>query len=154
EVFQGTLDFLFPHLDETTRTLAVRFHVPNPGHRLRPGTYATVKVDVPPSRVATIARALAEDLAVVSAADALAGPAFPGAGSALLPGLYAAGRQAALQCGLLPSVPDGAVIDTGSLKVVYREAGPGTFEGVAVQLGPRMTPVAESTAYYPVLRGL
>jgi membrane fusion protein, copper/silver efflux system len=36
EEFTGTLDFVFPHLDEASRTLAVRFHVPNKEHRLRP----------------------------------------------------------------------------------------------------------------------
>jgi hypothetical protein len=52
------------------------------------------------------------------------------------------------------AVPDSAVIDTGNLKVVYREAVSNTFEGVAVELGPRMTVAGSSTALYPVLRGL
>ena len=51
------------------------------------------------------------------------------------------------------AVPDGAVIDTGSLKVVYREASPDVFEGVAVRLGPRMAMPGDPTAYYPVLAG-
>jgi hypothetical protein len=51
-------------------------------------------------------------------------------------------------------VPDSAVIDTGSLKVVYREASPGVYEGVAVEVGPRMAVAGEPTAYYPVLKGV
>jgi multidrug efflux pump subunit AcrA (membrane-fusion protein) len=36
------------------------------------------------------------------------------------------------------AVPERAVIDTGSRKIVYREASPGVFEGVVVELGPRI----------------
>jgi len=46
------------------------------------------------------------------------------------------------------SVPESAVIDTGSRKVVYVEAGPGVFEGRVVVLGPRVGD------RFPVLEGL
>ena len=46
------------------------------------------------------------------------------------------------------AVPERAVIDTGSRKIVYREAEPDVYEGVEVQLGPRCGP------FYPVIRGL
>ena len=36
------------------------------------------------------------------------------------------------------AVPESAVIDTGALKIVYIESMPGTFDGVAVQLGTRV----------------
>ncbi len=36
------------------------------------------------------------------------------------------------------ALPDSAVIDTGSLQVVYVESMPGMFDGVAVKLGPRV----------------
>jgi hypothetical protein len=45
-------------------------------------------------------------------------------------------------------VPERAVVDTGSKKVVYVERQPGIFEGVEVELGPRQS------QYYPVLKGL
>jgi membrane fusion protein, copper/silver efflux system len=148
EVFSGTLDFLYPHLDEASRTLTVRFSFLNHQHKLRPGMYATVTIDARPDRVGPLVRAAAEDAVAVAAAESVArGPGL----SSLL---YAAGRQAALEQGMLPSVPDSAVIDTGSLKVVYREAAPDVFEGVAVALGPRMAEPGSSVAYYPVLRGL
>src|SRR5207237_2071883 len=61
--------------------------------------------------------------------------------------------------GQVLAIPENAVIDTGSLKVVYREASPNTFEGVIVQLGPRMIgPGAgdsnQPAPYYPVISGL
>jgi Cu(I)/Ag(I) efflux system membrane fusion protein len=154
--FTGTLDFIHPHLDEASRTLAVRFHIPNPGHRLRPGMYATVKIDVPPVRVNAVARAAAEDWAAWSAALAPTRSVAALGGVSPDPSalLSLAGRNGPLVAGRAPAVPDSAVIDTGSLKVVYREAAPGVFEGVAVELGPRMATPGEPTAYYPVLRGL
>jgi Cu(I)/Ag(I) efflux system membrane fusion protein len=46
------------------------------------------------------------------------------------------------------SVPESAVIDTGTKKVVFVEMEPGVFEGREVVLGPRSGDV------YPVLDGL
>jgi multidrug efflux pump subunit AcrA (membrane-fusion protein) len=124
--FTGAVSFIFPHLDESTRTLRVRFEMPNPGHRLRPGMYATVKIKVQPQQIEALAKAPAGD----------------------------AEREAELRQGRVLAVPESAVIDTGSMKVVYREAAPNTFEGVAVRLGPRMTAADQPGAYHPVLAGL
>jgi hypothetical protein len=46
------------------------------------------------------------------------------------------------------ALPESAVIDSGSMQVVYVESMPGMFDGVAVKLGPR---VGER---WPVLEGL
>ena len=46
------------------------------------------------------------------------------------------------------SVPESAVIDTGTRTVVYIEAEPGVFEGRAVVLGPRIGD------RFPVLEGV
>ncbi len=46
------------------------------------------------------------------------------------------------------AVPESAVIDTGTKKVVYVERMPGMFDGVEVRLGPR------SGTFYPVVAGL
>jgi Cu(I)/Ag(I) efflux system membrane fusion protein len=160
EPFDGVVSFIYPHLDEATRTLTVRMELPSYGHRLRPGDYATVKIHVPPRAIAAFSQALAEEWAKGSAVDALAralgAPAGPLPAPRLRPTLDAAAGQAQLQRGLVLAVPDSAVIDTGSLKVVYRvdEAAPDTFLGVAVQLGPRLAEPGSTTAFYPVLRGL
>jgi len=50
--------------------------------------------------------------------------------------------------GEILTVPQTAVIDTGDRQIVYVEREPGTFEGVAVTLGPRVGDA------YPVLSGL
>ena len=63
------------------------------------------------------------------------------------PGEYLA-RLAAPPRDEVLSVPESAVIDTGTRKVVYVEAEPGVFEGRQVVLGPRIGD------RFPVLEGL
>jgi Cu(I)/Ag(I) efflux system membrane fusion protein len=52
KVFDGTLSFLFPHVDAETRTLTVRFDLPNEDHELRPGMSATVTLHLTPELLA------------------------------------------------------------------------------------------------------
>jgi Cu(I)/Ag(I) efflux system membrane fusion protein len=126
EEFAGAVGFIYPYLDESTRTLRVRFAIPNPGHKLRPGMYATVTIRVLPHQTDAFTKARADDTE----------------------------RQAQLRQGRVLAVPENAVIDTGTLKIVYREAAPNTYEGVAVRLGPRMTALDQALVFYPVLSGL
>ncbi len=44
EHFQGQIDYLYPELMPTTRTLKVRVVIKNPGKRLRPGMFAAVRL--------------------------------------------------------------------------------------------------------------
>lgn len=50
--------------------------------------------------------------------------------------------------GKVLAVPRSAVVDSGSMQVVYVEHGPGMFDGVEVKLGPL------AGDYYPVIAGL
>ncbi|HQU46038.1 MAG TPA: hypothetical protein PK867_24710, partial [Pirellulales bacterium] len=70
-----------------------------------------------------------------------------------LQGADDAARQAKLGEGLVLAVPESAVIDTGKQRIVYRETLPNVFEGVQVELGPRMNG-PEGAMFYPVLSGL
>ncbi len=126
EPFHGFLSFIYPHVDQETRTVTVRFEIANPGHKLRPGTTAEVLIDIPPARVAAIARAALKDEGE---------------------------KSKRLQRGEVLAVPEGSVIDTGRQKIVYRQTLPGEFEGVLVQLGPRMLG-SDGVTFYPVLSGL
>jgi membrane fusion protein, copper/silver efflux system len=47
ERFGGTVDFIYPTVDERTRSVRARVAVPNPGGRLRPGMYATLRLSTP-----------------------------------------------------------------------------------------------------------
>jgi RND family efflux transporter MFP subunit len=118
-MFRGTLTFLFPHVDPETRTLTVRFELPNQDHELRPGMSASVTLNLTPRQVA----------------------ATP------------VGAKWLTQAGNVLAVPEGCVIDTGRQKLVYRESGPNAYDGVLVELGPRMTGPGGGV-YYPVLSGL
>ncbi len=53
KVFDGELSFLFPHVDAETRTLTVRFELPNDDHELRPGMSATVTLHLGLAMLAT-----------------------------------------------------------------------------------------------------
>jgi membrane fusion protein, copper/silver efflux system len=63
------------------------------------------------------------------------------------PDYYLARMRKVTDDGVL-AVPEQAVIDTGSQKIVYIEREPGVFEGVSVTLGPR------SGNFYSVIDGL
>ncbi|HEY5313442.1 MAG TPA: efflux RND transporter periplasmic adaptor subunit, partial [Pirellulales bacterium] len=123
EPFRGKLAFVHPHVNEATRTVTVRCQLPNPDHKLRPGMTATVSIHVP-------ARSLQRLVAST------------------------AGRNSASlsQAGVL-AVPASAVIDTGSQTIVYRQTLPGVFEGVKVELGPKMSGPGD-VVFYPLLSGL
>lgn len=116
--YKGKLAFIHPHLDTGTRTLKVRFDMDNPHHDLRPGMYATVTLQVPATQLNLIP---------------------PDAGEQ---------QKQSYEQGLVLAVPERAVIDTGSRKIVYREAEPDVYEGVEVQLGPRCG------VFFPVIQGL
>jgi multidrug efflux pump subunit AcrA (membrane-fusion protein) len=116
--FCGKILFIYPFLDTATRTVKVRFDMHNPGNELRRGMYATITLQVP--------------------AVQLNGPARDAT----------AEQKRMHEQGLVLAVPERAVVDTGSRKIVYRETEPDVFEGVDVRLGPRCG------AFYPVLGGL
>jgi membrane fusion protein, copper/silver efflux system len=122
--FHGTLKFIYPHVDQSTRTLTVRFEVENPEHKLRPGGTATVRLFIAPQQV--------ESLTMVSMSDL---------------------QKEDLSKGRVLAVPAGAVIDTGDQKIVYRQSSPGEFEGVRVTLGPKMID-PDGVLFVPVLSGL
>jgi Cu(I)/Ag(I) efflux system membrane fusion protein len=158
---EGRVSFVYPHLDEGSRTLTVRFEFTHNekqdhGHTLRPGSFATVKIEVSPSEF--LSGALVQEFVEASAVESVA-RALVSSDEALRPAnvvrwwrLFE--RQEALRQSLVLAVPDSAVIDTGDRKIVYRETSPGLFYGVSVRLGPRMTERGRTDAYYPVLRGL
>ena len=125
EPFLGALTFIYPHVDQETRTVTVRCEVNNPGHKLRPGGTATIRIEVAARQVVAIAAAASGNVE----------------------------QTTKLNEGMVLAVPETSVIDTGSQTIVYRESSQGVFEGVLVELGPKMQG-ADLVACYPVLKGL
>nr|WP_168221863.1 efflux RND transporter periplasmic adaptor subunit [Aquisphaera giovannonii] len=159
EAFPGRVAMIAPALDPATRTAAVRFELDNPGHRLRPGMFATVTLGLAPAPPAPREQATCPVTGLklnsmggpvpVEVAGRTLSVCCPGCVPKLEsdPGRYLAAPGASPGDAAL-AVPESAVIDTGSRQVVYVEVGPGVFEGRAVTLGPR------SGDRYPVLAGL
>jgi len=46
EVFTGKAIYIYPYLDQTARTLKVRFELPNPNGKLKPEMYANVDIKI------------------------------------------------------------------------------------------------------------
>ncbi len=125
--FTGEVALVYPQLDAATRTNRVRFALDNPHQDLRPGMFATVKINAP--------------LVPPVSAEHTSGDAAPVQ-------LASTGDASDARPNEFLVVPERAVIDTGARQVVYVERQPGVFEGVEVELGPRQGDL------YPVLKGL
>ncbi|MBA3583497.1 MAG: efflux RND transporter periplasmic adaptor subunit [Gemmatimonadetes bacterium] len=44
-MFEGRIEYVYPTLQEETRSVKARIALPNPGRRLKPGMYATVRIE-------------------------------------------------------------------------------------------------------------
>lgn len=121
----------------------VRVRVDDPHGGLRPGTFVAATFRTPLAAFASSRRVEQRRWAEQTAVAQLAGPDFA------LPVLAdAVGRQTAAAAGLTLCVPEMAVIDTGTRRVVYVEAMPGVYDAVEVTLGRRCGD------HYPVRDGL
>jgi Cu(I)/Ag(I) efflux system membrane fusion protein len=170
--FTGKLALIYPQLDIATRTNRIRFELANPRHELRPGMFAAVQIDTPLESIEPYkglaakvpSRPIAKTMNVRAAALEKDDDATEFHGASPHPNPLPKGEGTGAtnpHANSLPkaegtgashyeflAVPERAVIDTGSKKVVYVEREPGTFEGLEVKLGPRQD------AYFPVLAGL
>ena len=121
----------------------IRIRVENPHGELQPNRYVTVQFQLPLASVESSRRAEAALWRDRVAVDLLVGPyaAFASLNEV-------AGRNAASRKGLSLSIPESAVVETGTRRVVYTETMPGVFDAVEVRLGRRCGD------YYPVREGL
>lgn len=53
-VITGRVDYVFPTVEEQARTVRARIRVANPGTALKPGMYATVRINVPTRTALTV----------------------------------------------------------------------------------------------------
>jgi hypothetical protein len=126
-VFTGKLALIYPQLQTATRTNRIRLKLDNAQHELRPGMFAAVRINTPLESIEPFKSVAAKSGRIVPVG--LSGVNTPPQYEFLV-------------------VPERAVVDTGSKKVVYVEREPGMFEGVEVELGPR------NDDDYPVIQGL
>jgi hypothetical protein len=123
----------------------------NPSGELKPGMFITAQVRVPPKQWSWYTNTLMENWRDSLVAETVSNGLFGQAGLAPGAGLETFGRaalqQIALQHGLVPAIPESAVVDTGRQKIVFVESGPGIFDAVEVLLGPKYGP------FYVLVRG-
>jgi hypothetical protein len=150
--FSGTITKLSSSTGAARRGLRAEISVADSSHELQPAMFVTVRVQVPAARLTGIENCLIEKRqAEMTILGARLVPLAPTASSAVNDFSWlarAAVRQAALARDQVLSLPETALVDTGSQKIVYVETMPGMFDGVEVVVGPR------SGDFYPVLRGL
>jgi Cu(I)/Ag(I) efflux system membrane fusion protein len=139
-------------LSATQRGLHVHVDLDNARRELRPGMYVSGVLRVPLADLASQRLLALEDWRDRTTASlfaaTVAGPFGPPVGSGLDALVQAAVHQAALHRGLLPAIPESAVIDTGSRKTVFLERSAGLFDAVEVRVGRRCGEA------YAVLAGL
>ena len=142
EVFRGKIAFIAPEVDRRTRTTAIRVNVPNPDGRLKPGMFATGRVEALLTGNG--------DVAVPELAGKWISPMHPevvmdGPGQCTVCGmdLVPAAEMGYAKPGdeeapLL--VPASAVLRTGLRAVIYvalPDRDRPTFEGREIVLGPK-----------------
>ncbi len=150
--FKGTVALVHPHFQEETRTNRIRIRLENPDHALRPGMYAEVTIDTPLETIEPYQSAAVYSSPLspgeVQGAAANVSPLLPGEGQGVRADMPSPQPSPGGRGGLFLVVPESAVIDTGTKKIVYIERTEGQYEGHEVELGPRQDD------FYPVLKGL
>ncbi|MBI3736589.1 efflux RND transporter periplasmic adaptor subunit, partial [Candidatus Sumerlaeota bacterium] len=150
EKFEGMVTFIQPFLSEETRTIRVRVNISNPGHRLKPGMFASATIDVPviaggkagpTGREGKFSCPMHPEVLQETAGNC------PICGMELkkLPGEAVSLTD---EDKLVLSVPVSAVLDSGLRKLAYIERTRGEFVPAEIKTGPR------AGDFYPVLAGL
>ncbi len=117
--------------------------------RLRPGQYATARFRLSASRLDAQRHAVLERWHNQTTVEMIVAGLDNHLGPAALPSLLNAGvRLALLDEDLVLSVPESAVIDTGTRKIVFVEHMAGMYDAVEIRLGRRYGD------QYPVCSGL
>lgn len=119
--FEGEVERLRDQLNPETRTVRAVIHVPNGSRRLRPGMFATVRLDV-------------------STGDALA----------LAPGGATAAAAGATARATVLTIPESAVVTDGERRFVFVEVGPRAYERREVRVAS-LAPPGSSTPRTPAV---
>lgn len=148
EIFPGRVTFISPILDEETRSIRVRVNVSNLERRLKPGMFASARIEVglradgrpaPTGVEGKYACPMHPEVLV----DAPGACPLCGMGLKQIPG---SPRPPAADAVL--AVPASAILDSGTRRLVYLERAPGEFVPVEIIIGPK------AGDYFPVVSGL
>lgn len=150
--FRGKIRRIVGETAASTTRWSVQLEIDDPDRELPSGMLVAARIPAPITRLPWWQRAVTEEGRKESIVDTALHllltatvPSIPG-------GVYSLLRQASMQVMLAAgyglAVPCSAVVDHGTRKVVFVENGPGMFDAVEIEVGPRCGD------YYPVLRGL
>jgi Cu(I)/Ag(I) efflux system membrane fusion protein len=171
ELFQGTVAFIDPFLNDKTRSVKVRVNLKNPDRKLRPAMYASASIKVHIRSDGTPEPTGFEGKYVCPMHPEIVGEK---AGICdicempleLIPKLKPvqsdphAGHARPMEPppkGKVLAIRSTAVLDTGRRQVAYRLNDDGAYEMVDLKLGPRSLgkdDTGRQTIYYPVLSGI
>ncbi|MFA5866105.1 MAG: efflux RND transporter periplasmic adaptor subunit [Phycisphaerae bacterium] len=146
EIFAGRITFVAYTVAPATRTISARVEITNSDYKLKPGMYANAVIRIPVGAVTPVSTVVTEN---EKYAVGYYCPIYPDQ-------LFEKPRHCPIdkfpiklmRVEKVLAVPESAVIDTGTRKVVYRQTVPGIFDMVEVRVGLR------AGQFYPVLSGL
>jgi Cu(I)/Ag(I) efflux system membrane fusion protein len=170
EVFQGTVVFIDPYLNDETRTVKVRANLKNSDYRLKPAMYASavihvrLRADGTPKPTGLEGKYICPMHPEV-VADAPGDCNLCGMPLELVPNLFPArpivtkapGEDIDRPAGQVLAIRKSAVLDTGRRQVAYRKRPDGAYELVELKVGPlaeSRDDAGRAVSYFPVLAGL
>ncbi|MFQ6082056.1 MAG: efflux RND transporter periplasmic adaptor subunit [Candidatus Aminicenantia bacterium] len=150
EVFEGTISFINPFLNQKTRSVKIRVDVPNPQLKLKPGMYvnALIKIPImPKSKIQNLKSKYTCPMHPEIISDK--------PGECPICGMYLVKKKSPPQDKILAVLKD-AVLDTGTRKMVYIDKGEGIYIGKEVKVGPEAIAIVngKKEKFYLVLEGL
>lgn len=170
ELFQGTVVFIDPFLDDKTRTVKVRVNLKNPNNKLKPAMYASAAIHVrlrpdgspqptglEGKYICPMHPEVVQDQAGRCNICEMPLEKVPD----LSPTAPKAGQAERIDAQDKPqgvlALPKSAVLDTGRRQITYRQRDDGAFELVDLRLGPLAEAKDDNgrvVTYYPILAGL
>ncbi len=129
--FEGRVTYVHPTVSMQSRTARIRLELPNPDLALKPGMYANIDLQVPPTEPAAVVPRSAvietgeRALVFVRAAD-----------GALLPREVTVGRASGRFTQILEGVVPGEEVVSSAAFLVDAESNLGTMTGDAAMDGP------------------
>jgi len=158
EIFEGSVTFIAPTLDDSTRTVKARINLKNASGRLKPNMYASAFIRAQMTEAGQPVDTYLQGYFACPMHPEIIRKTpghCPVCGMKLVK-ISGSRADKPKTSGIL-SVSASAVLDTGERKLVYRKTPQGDFEPVEVDLGPVAISETESGSkgrYYPVISGL
>lgn len=134
ESFTGSVTYVYPTVSVQSRTARIRVELPNPALRLKPGMYAQITLDVPPTEPTLVV----PRSAVLETGQRTLVFVRDGAG-ALLPREVRTGLTSGSSVEILSGLSEGEQVVSSAAFLVDAESNLGTLSGGAAMPGMDMS---------------